>query len=42
MTAFKQGMFRLLIATGLADSYWNSQMKKNGAYERRFDQPYQP
>lgn len=42
MPAFTRGVFRLLIATGLADYYWNQQMKKNGAYERRFDRPYRP
>lgn len=42
MTAVKRGIFRFLIATGLTETYWNSQLKKNGAYERRFDQPYQP
>ncbi len=41
LSAFGRGMFRLLIATGLADMYWNQQMKKNGVYERRFDRPYQ-
>ncbi len=33
---------RLLIHTGLADSGWIKPLKQNGAYERRFDKPYQP
>jgi NAD(P)H-dependent FMN reductase len=35
-------MFRLLAATGLFDIGWNKMLKQNGAYERRFDRPYQP
>jgi len=26
--------------TGLNNMYWNNTMKKNGVYDRRFDQPY--
>jgi hypothetical protein len=42
MSTFGRGIFRILMATGLTNMYWNSQLKKNGAYERRFDQPYKP
>ncbi len=32
--------FRALKPTGLLDFYWNYLLKKNGAWERRFDAPY--
>ena len=32
--------FTLLRPTGLMNFYWNMMLKKNGAYERRFDRPY--
>ncbi len=35
---------RLLITVtsslGLTDSYWNNELKKNGAYEKRYNRPY--
>ncbi len=31
---------RVLSKTGLTNYYWNSHLKKHGAYEIRFDQPY--
>ena len=34
-------LFRILNLTGLANYYWNSNLKKYGAYERRFDRPYE-
>jgi NAD(P)H-dependent FMN reductase len=42
MTAVGRAVLRLFMATGLNNLYWNMQMKKNGAFERRFDQPYRP
>jgi NAD(P)H-dependent FMN reductase len=33
---------RLLALTGLGNHYWNTQLKKFGAYDRRFDAPYAP
>jgi|ERR1035437_6202470 NAD(P)H-dependent FMN reductase len=33
-------IFNLLSSTGLTNFYWNSNLKKNGAYEKRFDRPY--
>jgi FMN-dependent NADH-azoreductase len=42
MTAFGRVALRLFMATGLNNIYWNMQMKKNGAFERSFDRPYQP
>lgn len=32
--------FRLINLTGLNNYYWNSRLRKNGAYARRFDKPY--
>jgi len=26
--------------TGLSNFYWNSNLKKNGAYKNRFDKPF--
>lgn len=33
-------LYRLLRLTGLANFYWNAQLKANGAWERRFAAPY--
>lgn len=33
-------MVYVMVALGMSDAYWNSQLKKNGAFERRFDRPY--
>ena len=35
-------LFRLLAPTGLVNFYWNIMLRKNGAWERRFDRPYAP
>lgn len=32
--------FRLISLTGLNNFYWNSRLRKHGAYERRFDKPF--
>lgn len=40
--ALGRGIFRALSATGLANFYWNGMLRKNGAWERRFDSPYAP
>lgn len=32
--------FKLIMKTGLNDFYWNSQLKKNNAFDKRFDRPY--
>jgi len=31
---------RVMMATGFNDFYWNGQLKKNGVWDRRYDQPY--
>ncbi len=33
--------FRLMQRTGMANFYWDSQLKKNGAFDRRFDKPFE-
>lgn len=33
-------LFKILSLVGLTNFYWNSQLKKNNAYENRFDAPY--
>jgi hypothetical protein len=31
----------MMAKTGLTNFYWNSNLKKNGAFEKRFDKPYE-
>ncbi len=33
-------VFKLLLSIPMAQGYWNSQLKKNNAYEQRFARPY--
>ncbi|WP_296557871.1 NAD(P)H-dependent oxidoreductase [uncultured Acetobacterium sp.] len=33
-------VFSLLAKTGITNLYWDSNLKRNQAYEKRFDQPY--
>ena len=33
-------MFRLMHVLTFTDMYWNQMLKKNNAYEKRYDQPY--
>lgn len=40
MSKFRLWFFKLLMKTGLANFYWNSMLKKNNAFEKRFDKPY--
>ena len=37
---FRLGVSRLMQITGLANFYWNSNLKKYNAFDRRFDAPY--
>ncbi len=37
---FRIAINGLLQKTGLTNFYWNMNLKKNGAFERRFDVPY--
>jgi len=41
MSGFTRALFRLLAITGLTNFYWDTQLKKNNAYEQRFDKPYE-
>lgn len=40
MSALRRFMFDLFSKTGLTNFYWNTNLKKHKAYEKRFDQPY--
>ena len=40
LTKFRLWTFRLLSKIGLTNFYWDSQLKKNNAYEKRFAKPY--
>lgn len=40
MRAMQKFSFRLAEMTGLSNYYWDSQLKKNGAYRQRYDKPY--
>lgn len=33
-------LLTVLATLGLVDAFWNSQLKKNGVYEKRYDKPY--
>jgi hypothetical protein len=41
MSPRKIAIFKLLIKLGLTNFYWNGNLKKNGAFDKRFDKPYQ-
>jgi NAD(P)H-dependent FMN reductase len=41
MSPRKIAIFKLLIKLGFTNFYWNSNLKKNGTFEKRFDKPYQ-
>ncbi len=34
-------LFSVISKTGLTDFYWNSNLKKNGAFKNRFDKPFE-
>ncbi len=40
MSKLQQTGYRLVSLTGLTNFYWNSNLRKNGAWEKRFDKPY--
>lgn len=35
-----RALYRLVMPTGILNAYWDANLKRNGAYERRFDAPY--
>jgi hypothetical protein len=41
LRGWRAPIMRLAVGLGTA-MYWNGELKKNGAYERRFDKPYAP
>ena len=42
MPAWRRAFFRALKTAGIADRCWETPLKKNDAFERRFDKPYAP
>ena len=38
----RAGVMSLVVKVPAVQFYWNSQLKKNGAWEKRFDAPYAP
>lgn len=40
LTPIYRSVFRLLSLTGITNYYWNYNLKKNNAFEHRFDAPY--
>ena len=40
MSPRRLAAFRLLAKTGMGNFYWDQQLKKNGAFEQRFDRPF--
>lgn len=34
-------LYRFMQVVGLANLYWNSQLKKHGAFDKRYDKPYE-
>lgn len=41
-SAFAAALLSVVVKLPIMNFYWNSQLKKNGAWERRFDAPYGP
>lgn len=41
MSRTRIALFRFFKLCGLTNYYWNSRLKKNNAFQRRFDKPYQ-
>jgi hypothetical protein len=40
LSPFRITFINLMSKTGLTNFYWNMNLKKNNAYEHRFDKPY--
>ena len=40
LSLFGRTLFRLLSKMGLTNFYWNTNLKSNKAFEKRFDTPY--
>ena len=41
LKGFSKFVFKILSKTGLSNQYWNKMLKSNGAYEKRFNKPYE-
>jgi NAD(P)H-dependent FMN reductase len=41
MSPIQRTLFAMMAKTGLTNFYWNSNLKKNGAFDKRFDKPYE-
>ncbi len=41
MPFIKRFFFSMINKTGVTNFYWNSNLKKNNAFEKRFDRPYE-
>nr|WP_319401226.1 NAD(P)H-dependent oxidoreductase [uncultured Carboxylicivirga sp.] len=41
MSKVRQFIFSALSKTGITNFYWNKNLKKNNAFDKRFDRPYQ-
>lgn len=41
MSPMRRALFTLMAKVGMTNYYWNSNLKKNGAFEKRFDKPYE-
>jgi hypothetical protein len=42
MPGWRRAVFRLLKLVGVADECWHDPLRKNGAFDQRFDAPYAP
>jgi len=40
MSLLRRSVFRILNFTGLTNFYWNMHLKKNNAWDKRFDRPF--
>jgi hypothetical protein len=40
LSGFKLLVYKLLVGTGVMNIYWNSELKRNKAFENRFARPY--
>lgn len=41
LSILRRWLFQILSITGLANFYWNMNLKKNNAYKKRFDRPFE-
>jgi len=41
LSTFKKVLYKVGNILGLTNMYWNSQLKKNNAYKKRYDRPYE-